>query len=1729
MSAPVSPLNRALAALAFAGMFLTSGPVSAVDFYWDPDLNATGDNVNGAGLGGAGTWDSSTSNWWSGTGLVPWTNALTDNAIFTYEFPSSPYAVPVNNAVTVDAGGVSANRITFQRSGYTLSGGAITLGGTNPGLYAVTGEAATITSNLLGAGGLTKTGAGSIRLSGDNTGLTGSLTIAGGTLVVNSANAIPGSGNIIVSAGNGVPSNVNLNGFTGGQLLLDGSAGGFTVSRNLNIEGRGAGGNSAALISLGNNTLSGTVSTLSSTQSPTTLRNTRITSLNGMLTLSGTLSVPGAAGTNFLVLGGGNTAGSGSYNLTGVLSGAGTLEKSGAGTLLLNPSSTSGFTGAIRISGSATGQQSTVRVTQLTVGSTSVFGANTGTGTSGVIDLNGGVLEFRSDSSLNFNALASGKNIYNRVAGSIFTGPALGGSAINRTVTLGALQHVVSTTASTATTTFTSRNGYAVTLPSVTVDASTSTSILTNTLTNNMGGDLTITGNITLGEGNTASRPRILSIGGTGNTVVQGNLIAGTDPNKDLTKSGAGNLTLVGTGNTLAGFINITAGAITATDFRSLNNNSSPISLGNGSTTGGNLIIGNTGGTATGVGLTTSKVINLNTTTATNSIYASQSIASPVVFSSDFVSTGVGAKTLILGGTSTQDNAINGAIRNGGMAFTPSALLAAGGTTISFTDTTGMAIGQYVTGVGIQTGTTISAITPTSITLSRPTTADRVATDVVNASTGGGAAVGVTKVGPGTWVLGGANTFTGATTIQNGRLKLLATSGTSDVVGSTGTVTFSADAVTQSAGGTLEFRGFLNTATTEALGALTPSAGIVKIVTTANGTGSAALTFASLGTRAGGAHVDYQPGASTTIGFTTLPTVSDGILGAAAATAFQTYNGVDWATLSGSNVAQYTGYTVNTLPASGTTGQNTNYNITANQATTAAATINSLKITGGAGNPTLTLGGVLTIDVRAILFDNSAGVGTITGSTINAAVENHIITNGSSVSNGGVAGAALTLGNALTISSLIGSGTGAFTKSGTGSLIVTGNNTFTGNVVINEGIVQLSGATATLGVNSTAANTTTIRQGATLDINAAGVSQTTGILGLNGAGVITNSGGGTNTAATISIGRSTSTGAGIFSGVLQDGVSGGVLNVTVDGTTRAQAFLGDNTYTGVTTIATSAQLTVDVLEDGGVTSGIGASSNAASNLIFNGTAPTLIYRGNTRNGSLNLGSASTSTDRLFTISGAGAVISSTATNNNAIIWSNTGDIVHGNNADRTLTLTGTSTGDNTFNPRLTNSTGFVSSLTKSGTGQWNLNATNTYTGATSIQDGVLALNNTAALPTNSPVVLGSGTTSGVLQMSGTFARDLATAATAGTGTVTWGGTTGGGGFSAHTSQLTVTLNSGAGLTWGSGGFVGTGGTQTLAFNSTSALSDVVFTNPINLNGGVRSVSVTDNTSTATDYATLSGVISGGAGTGLTKTGNGILRLGSANTYEGATQVSSGTLMVSKLGRSTDAPGTGTSVGLSGVAMVDANAIALGAGGNNAGILVYTGAGEISDRKIRLNSTTGTSSTNQIHADGSGPLILTNLANDMAAGAKSIVLRGSSTAGNMITSQLIDNGGALSVTIDGNATWILTNGANSYTGNTAANGGALGIGHNTAIPGTLSISNGNVFAHGADRSVSNTLTLGNNATSGFFGDYSLTFTGTNNLGAGANNLNLLQQHRFRKGAHLQRACRQLPYRQPSLGD
>ena len=1604
----------------------SSGPAAALDFYWDADATSAGNNLDGTGLGGAGTWDTSLLNWWDGTSMVAWPNTNADNAIFTSAFPTLPYAVPVTTAVNVDAGGVTANRLTFVRSGYTVSGGALTLAGTGAGLQAKLGESAKIDSQISGTAGLVKSGGGSIRLGNALNDYTGTTTIADGSLIISDPAALGGTGTVSILTTNTTPLNTSLIGFGGGSLVLDGTAGAMTFTRDVNFEGRGpVGDRGSAILSLGSNTLSGILSSAVSPLplSPTaSFRNSRINSVNGTLTLSGTLNAGGTSATTFVSLGGVNSAGIGDFNLTGVLAGTGSIEKSGAGALFLNPSSTSGFTGTVRVGGSATGQQSSVRVTQLTVGGTSIFGANTAGNASGAIDLNGGVLEFRKDGNLDFNALSSGKNVYLRVSGTLYTGPAAGGAAINGLTTLGTFR-----VAANQTQTFNSRNGYGMTLQAWTQESSNANTGIANA----MGGTLTFAGDA---WNNADGSARNLTFSGNGNTRIIGNITA-TGTTKQVIKQGTGELILNGIGGTFTGNTSIEGGAVRITDFRSINNvGTASISLGNATTTGGNLIIGGTGvGTATALGLTSAKPIILNTTSGANSIYANQSFAAPVILNGAI--TKIAAATtgaLILGGSSQQDNIIN-------------------------------------------------VVIPVETT----------------PSTGG-----VTKLGSGTWVLNAANTYLGATTIQGGTLKLRATGTASDVIkeSANNTVVFNSQGVTGAAGGVLEFRGVATGATTETLGALTPTAGASTVRLLGQGGFAANLVFnnatAALGATAAATSLNFDTTGANggTISFTGVAPAA-----ATATTLPGTANFQGHLYLNGSNFADIVAGVV-TAPTYGGAGNfrdagaalvaATHNRLTGATAMAAGTTISSLLT----NSQTLTMSGNLVVSTGGIL--QSGGTASILSNNTTA----RLIQGGAAGTNVAIrvngASDVLNLGSATNPVNISSVTTAGLTKNGAGTLVVFGTNAQTGTTTINEGKVSLDGAAARLSATTASL---VVRQDATLELLSGVTAANAVVNALDGAGTISGLSGQTFT----------QNGGGTWNGVF----SGAGLNITKGG--AAATWSGVSTYTGVTTIGGTGLVTVDTLADGGANSGIGASSNAASNLVFTGSTAGIDYRGSIIDNALTLGSRSASTDRLFTLAAAatGAILSSTASNNNAIVWSNTGAIVNNTTANATLTFAGTGTGlglgDNTFNPQLVDSSvggGVTLGVTKSGAGQWNLGASNnTYTGITTLNDGILGLNNNGALSANSPLLLAptSATSAAILQMSGTFERNLAATATAGSGTVTFGGTiastTGGVGFAAHSTPLTVAIGgvgSPTALTWGSGGFVGTAFAQNLVLNSTTALSSVDFKNAIDLGASARTINVLDNGNTGADYATMSGVISGTGGTFL-KNGTGILRLTGANSYTGTTAVEAGTLVVSSLGSSTG--GATSSVGAGAVAMDNSNAIVLGNATTTGGLLQYVGAGETSDRKIRLR---GTTAANQIHADGSGPLILTNVAHDTTeTGSKTLSLRGTNTAGNMITSVLSDNGlGVLTIGVDGGATWILT-GANTYTGNTTASGGALGIGNNGALGtvGGLVNNNGNVFAYGADRTLANVLTLSNNATNGWFGDYTLTFSNPTNLAASANNV------------------------------
>ena len=1576
-----SALAGSIALFAASALTLFSPSANAATFYWDADATAAGNNTDGTGLGGTGTWDTGTPNWWDGVASdVVWGNTFADVAIFSGPYPAS--GIPTASNVTV-SGNVNANQLRFRRSGYVLTGGTITLGGTTPTLAARYGESATINSQILGSDGLTKTGGGSIRLAAGNA-YTGTTTISGGTLIITNQSALGADSSTVTVSGSAT------RGFGAGSLFLDGSAGAINFTRNLSLQGLGPiADRGASVVSFGNNTISGNISNAGVTNI-----NTRLVSAYGTLTLAGGVDVAGAGGTTVTLLGGVNQADSPSYVITGPITGTGTLEKTGSGVLTLTPSATTGFSGTVRISSSATGQQSSVRIL-----STGVIGSRTNTTTGSVLDLNGGILEVLMDAPLVQTTGATNANVYGRTSGTIFVDHAPGSSVTGGTLTLGAMAYE-----DNATHTFTSRNGYGITIGATPVQGGDNNSNFTNNVSG--GGTLTFNNNFWSNTENTGSRN--MTIAGNGNTTITGNIVAtgGSSFDHNIIKSGTGTLQITSTGATLDGNLAIQGGTVQITDFRSLNmhaastTNTGQINLGT-TTVAGTLNIGTaTAATAAGLTMSPNVPLNLNTTTGTGTINANQTQAFPVLIS-NVTNTGAGTKTLVLGGTSTQLNNISGVITNH---------TAAGNTT------------------------------------------------------------SVTKTDAGTWVLSGSNTYTGNTTVSGGTLRLApvtAVAGVSNVVQNSSPVIFTSNATTLAAGGTLEFSGISGTATTEALGALTPTFGAGTVSLIGNGGTAANLTFSGLGAIGRGTGINFV----TTAGNGGTVTITG--TGTSTAT---TLPGNGHFYINGANFARANA-DVMVTPVYGTdTGFSAPNTVTAathvlvntNIASQATVQVSSLKLDNAS---------IAMATATTVLTVRTGAAGTDGGilATGTSAISQGQITSGQAgaiVIRVNQAADTLTLG-----ANLVGTTTGGLTKNGAGTLIIGGLNTHSGTTSINEGTVRLTGS----GRLSGSGQGLDLRQGATLNVN--GLSTSIAIGAFNGAGTVTNS----NAApGTLLIGNVT-TGAGTFTGILQNGT--GVLNVSVTGTTGTHTLSGLNTYTGATTIGTGLATTAKLIAANTIAN-IGSNSSIgrgdSTSPLTN--AASLVFGGLSSAGISYTGTTVGSTDRLFTFNGnfagAGGQIAANGVNNAPLLFTNTAPVSFGAGltVGQTLILSGASLADNRINLQLTDNGTNVTSVTKNGVSVWVLgNTANTYSGTTTVTDGILIGDSGTSLPTASGLVIGAaGATTVLFQTTGTFERNVS--ATPGANTVTFASATGAAGFAAATpDKLIVALGGVAtptALTWGAGGFAPSG--TSLLFGSTTALGEVEFRNAIDLAGAVRTINVLENVNTGGDFATITGIISGTGG--LVKGGNGPLVLTGANSYIGTTAVNGSSLTVFSLGDSSVVGSS--SVGDTTNANTDAGAITLGTGGTGAS-LQYVGAGETSNRKIRFNGSTGGA---QIHADGTGPLILTNVANDLTAGAKTLNLRGTNTAGNIISSVLNDNGGALSVQVDGGAVWILS-GANGYTGNTTVSGGALGIGDNAALgTSTIVLNNGNTFAYGADRTVTNVVQLQNNVNGhGFIGDYSLAFT------------------------------------------
>ena len=182
-----------------------------------------------------------------------------------------------------------------------------------------------------------------------------------------------------------------------------------------------------------------------------------------------------------------------------------------------------------------------------------------------------------------------------------------------------------------------------------------------------------------------------------------------------------------------------------------------------------------------------------------------------------------------------------------------------------------------------------------------------------------------------------------------------------------------------------------------------------------------------------------------------------------------------------------------------------------------------------------------------------------------------------------------------------------------------------------------------------------------------------------------------------------------------------------------------------------------------------------------------------------------------------------------------------------------------------------------------------------------------------------------------------------------------------------------------------------------------------------------------EFVITGNVLGTGGAQALTKSGTGTFTYGgTAGTYTGATTINAGTLSFSNVG-----------------AFAGTSGISIGNATTTAGALTYTGAAATLSKPITIN-TTGANA--YINASGSGALTLSGGVTATLTTAKTLVLGGTSTADNTITSAIPNAGtSVLSLQKIGLGTWVLGGAvSNTFTGSTTVSGGTLKLTDGTSI-------------------------------------------------------------------------------------
>jgi autotransporter-associated beta strand protein len=447
---------------------------------------------------------------------------------------------------------------------------------------------------------------------------------------------------------------------------------------------------------------------------------------------------------------------------------------------------------------------------------------------------------------------------------------------------------------------------------------------------------------------------------------------------------------------------------------------------------------------------------------------------------------------------------------------------------------------------------------------------------------------------------------------------------------------------------------------------------------------------------------------------------------------------------------------------------------------------------------------------------------------------------------------------------------GQFVKVGTGTLTLAGSVTNTGGTQVNAGTLLVSGSYATAGPTLVTGGTLSITgsdsdtgshtiSGGTLAIS--GTNSTTGLFSIGSNGTLLLSG------------PSTATGAITFS-------SGGLLtlvanssNITGSGTSATSSAIGSPSAVNYADAATT---NVQLLSDSSVTfanacptsgTGSGAVLNYVVNNLTTATNQTLTL-GGTTGGTAGFGTYQTT---ISVSGGNGYTLAIPAITNANNSYLNLNASTANLSIPGGVTNVGTLTVSGASNTSLGTVTG-AGPVVKTGTGTLLLSSSNTYTGATTISAGKLALGSGASLTATSAISIASGATFDI-SANPSFTLPASTTLLSGSGTINGSYTHSVGILMPGTATSVGTLTINGALTLA-------GGTVDLSISGSNNSTGGLANDLIAVNGALDLV----GSNTLTLGAVSPTLASGTTWTVLTYTGSAPIGTGSLNVSSAAFSV-----------------------------------------------------------------------------------------------------------------------------------------------------------------------------------------------------------------------------------------------------